>query len=155
MAMATDTQPEGRPSRMMRLRIRLKRRRLDRELLAGLGPTQDPLILWRARQLTDRSARADLAGLLERVLKISREPQSRLRGAVSIQRGSVRAAAPDIRHLIDLLRGPQRISPQGVVMAYRLLTDGTGPLYRDYGDERRLVFAAKRIGDGLRYGPSW
>jgi hypothetical protein len=155
METATDTEPEGRPSRMMRLRIRLKRHRLDRELLAGSEPNRDPLILERARQLTDRSARADLAGLLERVLNICNQPESRLRGAVSIQRGSVRAAAPDFENLIDLLRGPQPVSPQGVVMAYRLLTDGTGPLYRDYGDERRLVFAARRIRDGLRYGSSW
>jgi hypothetical protein len=155
MAMATDTEPEGRPSRMMRLRIRLRRHRLDRELLEGSEPNRDPLILERARQLTDRSARADLAGLFQRVLDICNEPESRLRGAVSIQRSSVRVAAPDIGHIIDLLRGPQRISPQGVLMAYRLLTDGTGPLYRDYGDERRLVFAARRIGDGLRYGSSW
>jgi hypothetical protein len=40
-------------------------------------------------------------------------------------------------------------------MAYRLLADGGGPLYRDFGDERRLVFAARRVGDGLLYGPSW
>jgi hypothetical protein len=155
MAMATNTEPEVRPSRMMRLRIRLKRRRLDRELLEGSEPNRDPLILERARQLTDHSARADLAGLFERVLKICNEPESRMRGAVSIQRGPVHAAAPDIGQVIELLRGPHRISPQGVLMAYRLLTDGTGPLYRDYGDERRLVFAARRIRDGLRYGSSW
>jgi hypothetical protein len=155
MVMAVDTQLEGPPSRMMRLRIRLRRRRLDRELLAGSDPNRDPLILGRAKQLTGRPARADLASLFQKVLDVANRPESRLRGAVSIQRGSVRAAAPDIEDLVDLLRGPQPISPQGVVMAYRLLTDGTGPLYRDYGDERRLAFVARRIGDGLRYGSSW
>lgn len=157
METATDTQPElwARPSRMMRLRMRLRRRRLDRELLAGSEPNRDPLILGRARQLTGRSARADLAGLFQRVLDFANEPESRLRGAIIIQRGSVRAAAPEIEHLIELLRGPQPVSPQGVLMAYRLLTDGAGPLYHDYGDERRLVFTARRIRDGLRYGSSW
>jgi hypothetical protein len=157
MERATDTQPElwARPSRMMRLRMRLRRGRLDRELLSGSEPNRDPLILGRARQLTDRAARADLAGLFQRVLDFANEPESRLRGAVTIQRGSVRAAAPDIEHLIEVLRGPEPVSPQGVLMAHRLLTDGTGPLYRDYGDERRLVFMARRIRDGLRYGSSW
>jgi hypothetical protein len=140
---------------MMRLRLRLRRRHLDRELLAGSDPNRDPLILGRAMQLTDRSARAELARLFQKVLDVSSDPEARLHGAITIQRGSVRVAAPDIEELIDLLRGPQPISPQGVLMAYRLLTDGSGPLYRDYGDERRLVFAARRVGDGLRYGSSW
>jgi hypothetical protein len=133
--------------------MRLRRRRLDRELLQGSEPTRDPLILGRARQLTDGSTRAHLAGLLERVIDVSNDPKWRPNGAINVQRGAVRLAAPDIGRLIDLLRGPGRISPQGVLMAYRLLTDGGGPLYQDYGDERRLVFAARRIDDGLRYGP--
>jgi hypothetical protein len=155
MAAPADTEPERPPSGIVRVRMRLRRRRLDRELLAGSEPSRDPLILGRARQLTDRPARAKLARLLERVLDVAREPEWNPYAVVSIQRSSVRLAAPDLRRLIDLLRGPERISPQGVLMAYRLLTDAGGPLYRDLGDERRLVFAARRIGDGLRYGPSW
>jgi hypothetical protein len=155
MAATADTKPQRPPSRIVRLRMRVRRRRLDRELLAGSEPDRDPLILGRARQLTDRPARAKLARLLERVLDVAREPEWNPYAVVSIQRSSVRLAAPDLRRLIDLLRSPERISPQGVLMAYRLLTDAGGPLYRDLGDERRLVFAARRIGDGLRYGPSW
>jgi len=154
-AATAETGVERPPSRVVRLRMRLGRRRLDRELLAGSEPNRDPLILGRARQLTDPPARARLARLFERVLDVAREPEWNPYAVVSIQRRSVRMAAPDISRLIDLLRGPERISPQGVLMAYRLLTDGGGPLYRDLGDERRLVFAARRIGDGLRYGPSW
>jgi hypothetical protein len=143
------------PSRIVRLRMRLGRHRLDRQLLAGSEPNRDPLMLGRARQLTDGPARVKLARLFERVLDTANEPEWNPYAAVSIQRTSVRLAASDLRRLIDLLRGPQRISAQGVLMAYRLLTDGGGPLYRDLGDERRLVFAARRIGDGLLYGPSW
>jgi hypothetical protein len=135
---ASDSKVERRPSLRLRLRMRLRRRRLDRELLTGSEPDRDPLILRRARQLTDRSARADLAGLLQRVLDVSSKPEPRTNAAISIQRGCVRLAAPDIRRLVDLLRGPDRISAQGVLMAYGL-----------------LVFAARRIGDSLRYGPSW
>jgi hypothetical protein len=155
MAPTADTDLERAPSRFVRLRMRLGRRRLDRKLLAGSEPSRDPLMLSRARQLTDRPARAKLARLFERVLDGAREPEWNPYAVVSIQRSSVRKAAPDLWRLIDLLRGPQPISPQGVLMAYRLLTDGGGPLYRDFGDERRLVFAARRIGDGLLYGPSW
>jgi hypothetical protein len=155
MAATIEAEPERAPSRVVRLRMRFGRRRLDRELLAGSEPTRDALILGRARQLTARPARAKLARLFERVLDVAREPEWNPYAVVSIQRSSVRKAAPDLWRLIDLLRGPQPISPQGVLMAYRLLTDGGGPLYRDFGDERRLVFAARRIGDGLLYGPSW
>ena len=111
------------------------------------------MTIGRARQLTDPPSRAKLAGLFERVLDVASRPEWRPNAAVSIQRGPVRVAAPDISRLIDLLRGPDRISPQGVLMAYRLLTDAASPLYHDYGDERRLVFAARRVDDGLRYGP--
>jgi hypothetical protein len=155
MASTASTDPERSPRRIVRLRMRLGRRHLDRQLLAGSEPNRDPLMLGRARELTDRPARAKLARLLERVLEGAREPEWNPYAVVSLQRSSVQVAAPELWRLIDLLRGPQRISAQGVLMAYRLLTDGGGPLYRDFGDERRLVFAARRIGDGLLYGPSW
>jgi hypothetical protein len=54
------------------------------------------------------------------------------------------------------LRGPDPVSPQGVVMVQQLLSDGAGPLYFDRGDERQLAVAAGKIADSLERGqPCW
>jgi hypothetical protein len=149
-----ETRMERRSGPLTRLRTRLWRPALDHRLLAGTDPNRGKLVVERARQLTTTTSRAEVAALLERAINRPDEPRWRPNGAINVQHRAVRLAAEELRAVIELLRGPDPVSPQGVVMANRLLTDGAGPLYYDTGDEQRLAVTARRIADSLKRGPA-
>ncbi len=149
-----ETQLERRPARITRLRTWLRRRRLDRELLAGLDPNRNVLLIERSRQLTSVSGRAEVASLLERAVGREDELQWRPNGAINVQHGAVLIATPEIETVIERLRGPDPVSPQGVVLIHRLLSDGAGPLYYDSGDDRQLAVVVRRIAASLEHGPA-
>ena len=149
-----ETQVEPRPGPITRLRVRIWRHRFDRQLLAGLDPNRGKLLIVRARQLTSASGRAELASLLERAISQPDEPRWHPNGAINVQHDAVQLAAHELKAVIELLRGPDPVSPQGVVMLHRLLSDGAGPLYYDSGDERQLAVAVQKVADSLEQGPA-
>lgn len=138
-----------------RVRTRLHRHKLDAELAAGADPNVEPLRRGRARELINGKTRHKIAQSIERMLAEAdaapRLPTSR----VPIARSAIRDSHPDLEALVERLKAPTYISPQGVAMALALLTSGTGPLYRDGSEHSRgLKRTLSAVLDAIDHGPS-
>lgn len=114
----------------LQARVLLHRSRLDGELLKGIDPARSPELQLRARQLTAGRHRRALADSLQEVMRSSeRSTSPRISAAVPVVRAEVRAARAALLDLECSLRREGEVRPAGVVLAARLLTDGSGPLY--------------------------
>jgi hypothetical protein len=125
---------------VLRLRARLSRWRLDREL-AGGGDPHEPLLRARATKLTHPRVREAIASRLERAIAEAEcGPRRRLSAAIPVRREAVREARPLILSLAIALREPGALSPQGIARAELLVSDGASSLYWDgsslYRDDR-------------------
>jgi hypothetical protein len=109
--------------------FRLNCFRLDAELAAGQPAETSARHARRARMLVAPSARRSLAAGWEHLLAAASQPRRGLSGRAPISRRRVQAAEPEIRSLIDALNASGPVPVQGVALARRLLTDGTGPVY--------------------------
>jgi hypothetical protein len=126
--------PSGRlmlPSRHARLRARLRAGALERALIAGADPSDSPQLAARAAQLTSPRTRATLAAGLNRLVHASEGPQRRWWAAS--QREPLVANAGAIDELAELLCADTPLYARGVAIVSRLLSDGSGPLYRGSG----------------------
>ncbi len=115
----------GAPTRLLAL---ARGSSLDRALIAGDDPGGSKLLAARATILTSRRTRSCLAGGLERVLEASEGPQRRW-WALSPSSPAL-ANTGEIRALAELLRGDRPLYARGLAILNRLLTDGSGPLFR-------------------------
>jgi hypothetical protein len=124
---------------------RLRRATLDQALVEGADPVARPLVAARAAQLSTRSARARLAGGLERLALAGEEPPGRVRVAPS--RSAVLANRADLLDLAGVLRRGGALYAQGVAMLELVLIDGTGPAYTDGRGEglSRQLSAARTL----------
>jgi hypothetical protein len=106
--------------------IRASRRAADAELLrAPLPPLR---LAWRAAELVAPKRRLELARSVHRVVR-SADPRY-LRSAHPTNRVAVRGSADDLVAMADRLADLEHpVSPRGILLAERLLTDGSGPLY--------------------------
>jgi len=130
------------PSLAVRIRTRVRRSRLDRQLAEGANPATTAELQHRATQLGSADERARIANALVEALGDARrgEPMT-LR--TRPQRAVVRDAADDILTLVLRLRDDRPVAPQGVARAARLADDRRGPMYRhDAGDLREAVSSA-------------
>ena len=134
------------PGLMTRIRTRLLRARIDRQLAHGTDPADGPELTLRAEQLDAPSARARVANLLVEAVGDARrgEPVA-LR--VRPQREVVRAAADDILALALRLREGRPMSTAAVATAAWLARGRSSPMYREgAGDLREAVrFAHDRV----------
>jgi hypothetical protein len=89
---------------------RLRGHGLDARLARGVPPESDAALAERARHLTRRAARRQLARRLERV---ARDAQG--------------AIADDLRALADRLLGPGPVAPRGVARAQLIISDDWRP----------------------------
>jgi hypothetical protein len=112
-----------------RLLARLHAPTLDRRLAAGEATEGDRLTTVRADVLREWTTRAVLANGWAAVLERADGPRGLIDARIPVVRARVRAAEPDIRAMIDVLRDSLPVRARGVAMASRLLSDGTGPLY--------------------------
>ncbi len=80
------------------------------------------------------------------------DPESRRRLAFSLEELSPQPSS-EFDLLLERLRAPAPVRPQGVAKARLLITDGTGPLW-GAGGEAELSVAAVDALDGLDHGPS-
>jgi hypothetical protein len=121
--------------------LRGARRRADEELSATLLPP--PRLAWRTAELVADENRIDLARSLTDVVHAADE---RLLPAASpIARAAVRACRPQLLAIAARLFDVSKpVSPRGVLLVERLLTDGSGPLY-GRGDPERLLAAATSV----------
>lgn len=135
----------GRPglfaSLVLRLRVVLRRRSLDRLLAAGGDPSWGTDLELRAQQLTRWRNRHALAESIERTIDEARRPP-RWSCAAPLDRAAVRAATPELLALAARLEAQAAPGPEGVALAEQLVEDGSSPLYAP-GDERALCASAK------------
>jgi hypothetical protein len=113
--------------------LRAARRTADTELALRRHP---PLRLaWRVEELVSTKNRLDLAHALRSVVRDS-SPRY-LPAASPINRVAVRAESEAILDVAARLADTERaVAARGVVLADRLVTDGSGPLYdRERVDE--------------------
>lgn len=121
--------------------LRHERTRADEELLATRLPP--PRLAWRIQELLDPDNRIDLGRSLTDVVHSADERL--LPSASPLDRVAVRACRAELLELASRLVDLNRdATPRGVLMADRLLQDGSGSLY-GHGEPRRLRLELKRI----------
>jgi hypothetical protein len=114
------------------LRVRLSPWPLDAELAAGIDPASDPALALRAAQLCSPRHRRRLASWVERLARQSEsDPAPGLSSAVPRVGERVVEARDSLVRIAAVLRGPEPVSPRGVAMLQRLLTDARSALYTD------------------------
>jgi hypothetical protein len=124
-----------------RVLARSQAARLDRELAAGASPEANASLAARATRLTSTEFRRDLAASLRRILVAAGEPAwPAAAGAslgparplrVPLRTTRISRSAPLLAELAGRLVEPGPVPVRGVAMVTQLLTDGTGPLYRE------------------------
>ena len=134
----------------VRLRTRVRRGRLERELADGADPRASAELELRATQLRSTAERARIANALVETLGDARrgEPVT-LR--TRPQRAVVREAADDILALVLRLRDERPVAPRGVAMAARLADGRTSAMHRhDVGDLHDAIGSALSALDATR-----
>src|SRR5579862_9594123 len=117
------------PGPLTRLAARIRSSTLDRALIAGGDPAASAQLAKRAAHLTAPATRAALASAIEARLRRVNERPSISR--VMPRREAVNAHAGALIELAARLRGPEPLYAPGIARVRELMTDGTGPLYRD------------------------
>jgi hypothetical protein len=123
-----DPTPSGEaPSTQLsaRIRLRLHRRVLDREIAAGAPVHTDPARALRALQLTGATERLRVAASLGNILEAADERHADQASHVRLNHADVLAARPGIVALIEVLRSEQTVTARGIALA-RLLTEERG-----------------------------
>jgi hypothetical protein len=143
-----DTTP-----RRIRFLSRVHRHRLDRELAAGADPNDDPLRGERARALVGERERGVLAASLERLIADAETPPRPFSSRAPLARTAIRDSRGDLEQLVERLRASAYISPRGVAMLVRLLTDGAGPLYGSGTTPAQLRWSLAATVDAIDHGP--
>jgi hypothetical protein len=110
------------------VRTRLRRSRLDREIARGAEHAGDSALTLREAQLVGPRERTRLARRLEQVL-VDASALATLSGAVPVAVGAVDVARPVLTELVLSLRSSEPVEARGVVLAWRLLTEATSPIY--------------------------
>jgi hypothetical protein len=138
--------------------------RLDRELAEGVSPEASAALAARATRLTSLAYRRDLATSLRRIVAAAGEP-ALVRSAQVASTKSPGAARPPhvplpyarisqsarlLAELASRLAAPGPVPVRGVAMVARLLSEGTGPLYREASrDDLGLI--AERAAQALTW----
>jgi hypothetical protein len=132
----------------VRVRTALNRTSLTAALAAGEDPHSRADLALRARQLTTMRSRNSIARSLEHAVRSAEDPRPRMSSAVPLARRDVRAARSALRDLVAALLQEGDVSPRGVALAERLLTDGTSPLYLERTNDalwRAVVNASEAL----------
>jgi hypothetical protein len=128
----------------------MTRSRLDRQIAAGNPSPSAAERELRARQLTSPRAQRRAAQNLRRTVRYVDRVGSRPNfSAVVTNRGAVRAGRESILGLAERLETAAPVNARGMVLAGRLLTDGTtSPLFHGT-PERTVDQAIWEISDAL------
>jgi hypothetical protein len=122
-----------------RIRTRLRRNQLDRQLAAGVTPNPLTPLGVRAAQLDSPATRSQLANaLVEAVGEARRGTPMNIRPRP--QRAEVRAEAEALLALASRLRESTPIDIRGAALVALLVNDGASPLHRP---------ASQSLGDAL------
>ena len=132
----------------LRLRVALRRGRLNREIAMGCDPADSPERKLRAQQLCGPRSRSRAAHALRTAVTELDEPRYRISAAVPVSRAAVAEWREGLLGVAYALEFAQPVNPCGVARAFELVTDGSSPLYNSVtGDSlgERLWW----IADGL------
>jgi hypothetical protein len=137
----------------VRVRVLLRRRRLDRELADGCAGDASDERAWRAGDLAGPATRRQLACSLRRVVADAERPRAALLShAVPVHRQAVVAWREAVLGVAERLERPGPVNACGVARVVVLLTDGTGPLY-NRSSGRSISDAVWWVADGLQLCP--
>ena len=129
-----------------RLLARYRAGRLDRALAEGASPEESTSLAARAERLTSMEFRRDLAASLRRIVlatgesprigparpaAASKSPGAAHPPRVPLSGARISQSARPLAGLASRLAEPGPVPARGVAMVTRLLSDGTGPLYRE------------------------
>ena len=116
---------------LLRMRVVLRRLRLDRALVSGADPVGSPELELRSQQLQRPRTRERLASAMHRLLVIAFDDPRRHVGParVPFRHQRVRPNAERFEALAETLRAPGPHTVKGLAMASNLLEDGRGELY--------------------------
>jgi hypothetical protein len=148
---ARHSSEAGRPRALgLRLRVRLRRWQLDRELADGCFCDTSRQRALRASQLTDPLTCRELARSLRQVVARAQTPRAAWLGStVPVVREVVMAWQEALLGLAEQLEQAVGLNSRGVARVHLLLTDGAGPLFNP-APERSLGEAIWWIADGLQ-----
>jgi len=138
----------GRPTLGLRLRVRLRRWQLDRDLAAGCVISGSADLALRARRLGEPRARLQTATSIRRVVATARSPRLSLSAAVPPVRAAVLPWAEGLLGLAERLEQPVPLAARGLARAALLVRDGAGPLFTASAGES-LGDAIWAISEGL------
>jgi hypothetical protein len=146
------------------LLARCQAERLDRALAEGASPEASAALAARAMRLTSLDFRRALAASLRRIVLAAGEPElvrsaqlaaSKSPGAgrpprVPLRHARISQSAQLLAEVATRLAAPGPVPARGVAMVTRLLSEGTGPLYREASrDDLGLI--AERAAQALTW----
>jgi hypothetical protein len=120
-----------------RIRARVHRRVIDREIAAGAVVDADPARALRALQLTSEAERGCVAASLRNILEAADERHADPASPLRLNHADVLAARHGIVALIEVLRSEQLVAARGMALA-RLLTVERGSPMLCEGSERTV-----------------
>jgi hypothetical protein len=113
-----------------RIMARLRARSIDEKLLNGADTDGSAVMLVRRGRLLNRRYRSRVADALRRMIAAARHGElNHFRAQIPLMAGEVLDNAPVILTLADELEHEDPVSPRGVILADRLITDGGSPVY--------------------------
>ena len=116
----------------LRARVSWSHWSLDRMLVAGEDPANDPALALRSEQLCTGRHRCRLAAWVERLARESDGGGTQgVSATVPVVREQVIEARESLLTLANILRSAEEIRPRGVAMVERLLTDSGSVVYTD------------------------
>ena len=113
-----------------RIMARLRARSIDDRLLNGAVTNGSPAVLVRRARLLHRRYRSAAAASLRKLIEAAKRNEPNLYAAeLPMRVGEVLESEPLILTLADELEDEEGVSPRGVILAERLITDGDSPIY--------------------------
>ena len=143
--------PPRHEGSLTRLRVRLRRDRLDRRIAAGedVDADADADLGRRAAQLAEPGTRHRIAATIDRVLDEAAGPPAPFSSKVPLARAAIITCAPRLCEIAGRLDGDQDVAARGVAQAAMLVREGDSPLFTpqisDVALDRRLTTVAAAL----------
>jgi len=113
-----------------RVLARIRARSIDEQLLNGGVADSDAVVIVRRARLISRRHRSKVAAALRNLVEAARRHESNpFVARIPLLEDDVLRSEPLILTLADELEGEEKVSPRGVILAERLVTDGDSPVY--------------------------
>jgi hypothetical protein len=113
-----------------RLRVVGRHDKLDRMLADGHPPEESSALALRARELTSKRSRDELAGSVLDAVEAAEHPvRGPFRPNLAVDISAVLAVKSDLVKIAERLRDNAPVNPRGVAIVSCLLRDGESPLY--------------------------